>query len=325
MHTNKFGYIDAMPGAGKTAFFIDKAVSLLNKKDPSDILLYAAPTVNLLKETLARIETHANFRAAFRSRIFLVSTYRPSIEKRCLHFNTRPISTINYIFGLIDESKLLREIDVPSRVVRAGDVVLTTHESFLQVQNDPSNFQLLRKVTVIFDEARHCVMAQYNLKGLRNSDFGHMKDLFELDSVASRQNKLASDLVGRWKVFRIKSAPSKAALAEVYAKTNDYVPNAMSLIRRVICDYSASGRASVYVLVENNLDIVLKGPTEMAAANMFSILRPTNLFDGYKRVILTSAFFTDSQMYHFLRVDGHEFVDLLATSKDVAIRKIRPC
>ncbi len=319
----QFSFIDAMPGAGKTAYFVDLANSLLRK--PNRILLYVAPSLALLHEALTRVRSHKNFDNRYTSRLFLVAT-PANIKAEGIHrsevqyFNNAPVKILNYLLDLLPADQMPTVGTVPSRTAQPGDVIFTTHESFLQVYNRDStgnDFRLLRNTQVVFDEARQCVVAQNPMRGVRNSDFAKIMTAFALGAVESRWDGKERP----WQVYQIKSAKPLAYLKTVFHP--DSIPRSIRLLHRTVMQYTTSGRASVYLLVQGDLNTFALESNQMHNASVYAILRPTNLFDHYKQVTLTSAFFKDSQLYHFLTKDGHTFKDLMQVSDSPAIDKIR--
>ena len=53
-NTREFAFIDAMPGAGKTEYFVQKAAKQITE-NRKGILVYVAPTTKLLAEAFRRI------------------------------------------------------------------------------------------------------------------------------------------------------------------------------------------------------------------------------------------------------------------------------
>lgn len=307
-----FCYIDAMPGAGKTEFFVSQAVKLLQSKKPERVLVYVAPTISLLWESYSRIRKHPDFRDATHKRIHLVATpaaleeaARGHIE--CTVVREKPRRVINYLLGLAETCGSLSADELPQPVV-PGDIVLTTHESFVQVSHSDKtgrDFATLRKTHVIFDEARHCVLESRSLRDVSNESLLNLRMCFEFS-----HEHLEGAHQG-WHVYSLRAAPSKDKMKEVFRVRNwRTIPASLRALRQAVETYSDSGRASVFMMTNVDAVKLLSTDTRNACVNLYTLLRPTGLFNHYKSVTLTSAFFKDSQMYHFLKADGHSFVDL---------------
>jgi hypothetical protein len=333
-----FDFIDAMPGAGKTEFFINRAVALLNKKDPSTNLIYVAPTVRLLIEALGRIHSHPKFRRSTRFKISLVATpdLLSEVRGKCRTFMERPVSVLSHLLGLQDIQLMFEADEV--KALGEGHIVMTTHETFVQVPNvdkTGNDFAVLRRTDVIFDEARQCVMESRTARDLSHYDLAVMsRRLFRLTPTESQPGSV-------WFVYEVTNAPSKDEMLEGFkTKRLRNVRQTIHKLRAEVRRFADRGRASVFLMTTANLsdrrslDAVIKRVEEshqnpeveiphevMTHAVVTTLLRPTSLFNHYRRVTLTSAFFKDSQMYHFLLQDGHTFRNL-AELKPHAIKDI---
>lgn len=317
-----FRYIDAMPGAGKTEFFVSQAVKLLNEEKPRYVLIYVAPTISLLWESYNRIRKHPRFLANTSKRVALVAT-PTSLEEivgsdpGCLIVPEKPRKVINYLLGLSNSCGSLSPEELPPQAT-LGNIILTTHESFVQVSHADRtgrDFEILRQAHVIFDEARHCVLESKSLRDVSNESLLNLRMCFEFS-----HEHLQGAHEG-WHVYSLKSAPSKDRMKQVFQVKNwRTIPSSLRALRQAVETYSDSGRASVFMMTNVDAVKLLSTDTRNACVNLYTLLRPTGLFNHYKSVTLTSAFFKDSQMYHFLRADGHEFVDL----RDLNLPELAP-
>lgn len=302
-----FFYIDAMPGAGKTEFFVDMAVKVLKSRKSN--LVYVAPTVALLVETLQRINRKCDYDP---SKVHLVAT--PGLVSKmlrstdkCSIYRTKPKDTINRLMGLwVDPVPGVPEMD-------GGCIVLTTHENFVQVSRQDKtgrDFKILRSTDVVFDEARHCIMDASILRDITTETFKYVLNSFSVSKVKSENG---------WTIFKIKDAPTIQRMKDEFQVTNYYsIPGALRELRKSIVTYVDSGRASVFMMSSSSIEFSRDKPLKVG---VYTVLRPTSLFDYYRKVILTSAFFRDSQMYHFLANDGHQFFSL-ETSKLPSLKKV---
>lgn len=317
-----FKYIDAMPGAGKTEYFVNQAVALLGKnREAKTNLIYVAPTVRLLTEALSRVERHGLFTKEMRKRIVMVAS-PDKIEQltgRCRVYKERPVQVVASLLGLNDNQ------DIPS--VTVGFVLMTTHETFVQVpctDKSGGDFEILRRSDVIFDEARQCVMESRTARDLSYYDLAVMSDrLFTLDPQPTTDST--------WRVYGVSNAPTKAqTLSSFHTKRVRNVSPTIHKLREEVRKFSDNGRAGVYLMTtydladEKKISKVIRQVEEalldprkdlpeesLIRTVVTTLLRPTTLFNHYRSVVLTSAFFLDSQMYHFLLKDGHKFRNMM--------------
>jgi hypothetical protein len=315
IQSREFQFIDAMPGAGKTEYFVTRAVRLLGQKKPDRSLIYVAPTILLLKEALDRIHKHPAFKPEMAHKITMVATPAKISSGRglpngCRSYEEAPSKVINFILGLSDVYKSNTEDSPP--LVQLGDLILTTHETFVQVNHkDPTggDFQHLRDCEVIFDEARHCVIDNKALRDISNEHLVTMSRAFAFHSTAFQP--LTNNDPKAWYVYRLTNAPSKSRMKELFGVINwSSIPKSVRDLRRDVATFSDSGRASVFVMANVDTHALMATATRNSRLSAYTMLRPTSLFNHYKEVTLTSAFFKDSQMYHFLKEDGHAFKDL---------------
>jgi len=331
--TREFRYIDAMPGAGKTEYFVNQAVTLLQRQDANYILVYVAPTADLLHETYQRVRAKLDDKSVM-SRVQVVAEPNRVAEAflgtKYKVIGDQPTTALNYLFGLITRERYLdtkyragRKHDLESEA-QLGQIIMTTHESFVRVNRFDTterDYQLLKRMVVIFDEARKCVMQPRDFKIPRDqwmklwrsitvdaveSESPAWRKRFKLDPIPLEKGDRPQNL------YVIRSvAPLEKIKEQFGVSTRSLLPEDVRDLLSMYKEYSGSGRGSIFIL--SNLEI-----SELYDANpggekisVQVVMRPTALFNNYKHVILTSAFFTDSQMYHFLKRDGHTLVPLL--------------
>lgn len=320
----EFKYVDAMPGSGKTELFVRTAASLLSERTPTTNLVYVAPTIRLLVEAYLRVLRHPLYPKGTHRRIHLVAS--PGIVYSTLENNLHPTLhkgspavTLNELLGLVDPSEGVPSVDP----IEPGSIILTTHESFVRVNYEDlsgNNFAILRRTDVIFDEARHCILESRVLRDVSNEALTNIAKSFRLDLI-NPPTTVPKEKASSWCVYSITEAPTRERLRETFGVKNwGSIPKAVRELRSAVaaCD---SGRAGVYVLSGARIKTVSASPNKDAVVSLFTVLRPTGLFDHYRDVILTSAFFKDSQMYHFLKMDGNTFVDLKG-SGDPKLRRV---
>ena len=315
----KFHFVDAMPGAGKTEYFVTRAIQLLSKGRADRALIYVAPTILLLKEALRRIAAHPGFKKQMERKITLVTTTnkirRDDLPMRCVLHNEAPRKVINYLLGL---SNSCGDMDKLPPTIQLGDLILTTHESFVQVNHrDPTgrDFSILRQCEVIFDEARHCVIEHRMLKEISNEHLILMSRAFAFHQAAFRKKgpseKDPDISATAWHVYQLTDAQPVSKMKASFGVRNwTSIPRSIRKLHRDVSLFSDSGRASVFVMASVNPMELMAADTKDSRVSAYTLLRPTSLFNHYKDVTLTSAFFKDSHMYHFLKEDGHEFHDL---------------
>lgn len=304
-----FDFIDAMPGSGKTEYFVNKAVSLLNNKAATINLMYAAPTVRLLTEALTRIHAHPSFNKKTRRKIILIASSNKlqDVSSLCTVHQERPVKVVNHILGLRDEGLDVEPLGV-------GHILMVTHECFVQVASKDTtgkDFEVLKRTSVVFDEARQCVIDSRTTKDLSYGDLAIMSRLFRF-----KRQTIEKDRSLGWFVYEVQRAPSHKKLLEGFGTTRvRAIPNSVHRLRDEVSRYSDTGRSKVYFMTNmSDAHTFLDEDERHATAVVTTLLRPTSLFNNYRDVTLTSAFFTDSQLYHFLKQDGHKFRNLAKTN-----------
>jgi len=326
-----FNYIDASPGAGKTEYFVNKAVKHL--EGPSkQILVYVAPTIQLLSEALRRVHARTKFpphkvhlvvdKGVGCSKLDLTDIPRTDLRIPA----DQATVAVNYLLGLIpeDEYKDLKQRNGYRRScvrpLQDGDVLFTTHETFLRVRMrdaSPNPFQILKKCHVVFDEARNCVAhtRSVQMKGKQWLNF--------LNSIETETHaRVTTKGQPSWHVMKIINVPKLATLKRVFkVTTTDQLPETARVIHRDFTKFAKDGRAALYI---TGTDVANLTDRKNPKVTLYAIIRPVTLFEHYGRVTLTSAFFKDSQMYHFLKADGHSFNSLLdGDDPDVAVIRKR--
>lgn len=317
VYKRTFDYIDAMPGSGKTEYFVNSAIRMLASKKSDTSLIYAAPTIALLLEALDRIRAHPKFKERYKDRITLVATperVRVVAFDKCQTVMEKPSAVLNYLLGLSDTCGELETSHLPKQI-EPGEILMTTHESFVQVSHvdhTGNNFARARKCRVIFDEARHCVLETKVLSDVSNENLVKLSSCFTFSRVVdahqlNRKGKEGKQLY----ICEVSQAPSKKDLKGVFSsKTWASIPKAIRDLRQTVNQYTDNGRASVFLMANVNPESLLSAEDKRATVSVSTLLRPTSLFNHYHSVVLTSAFFKDSQLYHFLKADGHKFRNL---------------
>lgn len=317
----KFHYIDAMPGAGKTEFFVDQATKMLHEgptENGSQILAYVAPTVDLLAETYRRVAAKVRSQKIMESKVYVIA----GMEGRTKAFGRmdyreiedQPTNALNFLFGLISEEdyKLVRyhkgNLHSLRETLQPGDVVMTTHESFVRVnRHDKTDgkFRLLRQTAVVFDEARQCVLKPYPYSMERDQ----WRQVFQCMEVVTEAEGDKKDHINVFKVTGVLPLAETKAKCGVTRLTD--LPDAVKALRRKFKVEVEDGRGSLYIITTATIAETFDVRPSKNRIFVQIVMRPSSLFINYRTVVLTSAFFTDSQMFHFLKADGHTLVSLL--------------
>lgn len=330
----KFRYVDAMPGAGKTEYFVNQAANLLAKESANYILVYVAPTVVLLRETYRRVAAKAS--AESMARVRVVADPKKVVPLfKALDFTPlrdQPSTALNYLFGLITEQQYL-DVKYASGFVhdlkehaQLGTVIMTTHESFARVgryDTTGQDFALLQRMVVIFDEARKCVIKPRDLK-IPRDQWSTLWRSIGVETVESedpawrRKNELEPITLAKGDraqhLFKVTTVQPLSKIKENFGvKKAKMLPSEVRVLLEMYRDFAQSGRGSIYILANIQIHELYSQSHERISVQV--VMRPTSLFDNYQHVILTSAFFTDSQMYHFLKRDGHELISMLDQPK----------
>jgi hypothetical protein len=330
----EFYYIDAMPGAGKTQYFVDQAAKLLTEGG-THILVYVAPTANLLAESLQRVRKKVGSKLSEQiTMVVAASKLRPMLNG-IPHplLRDQPTTALNYLFGLITEEQYLKTPYAKGYShsvkgsLKPGQVVMTTHEAFVRLNRldaTGNDFGLLKRMAVIFDEARGCVINPgtfYVPKG-EWQKLWHSITPTSIDSESKVWRKRNDQPPIRLtkgdtphNLFAVSDMASVARIKEIFGVPSySLLPKYMKQLRRMFLEYR-HGRGSVYLMCNAQLSDLYNPRPNTEKIVVQIVMRPTSLFDNYHYVILTSAFFTDSQMYHFLKKDGHTLTSLLDRKK----------
>jgi hypothetical protein len=181
-------------------------------------------------------------------------------------------------------------------------IILCTHEAFTRIRHESFETEKITRrsqVSVIFDEARKCTM---DVKTL-NLPIDIAQELFHkhlqiTDGGISRRRRVSEDSnLPEDTLYRPLNVINgdTAALNEMFTKNKKLRRTYAELVSMLD---SASGAATKLYA-----SITLKGQhgNSSAYAIVHTLLVPYKLFYGWKDVVLLSAFFENSQMYHLLK------------------------
>jgi len=280
-------YASTLPSTGKTFWAVRQLVQKIKKK--TGITLYVAPTNLLLREVFDSI--HKKLTVAQMEHVHLVS-YEELRENNVIHH-------LDLLIGGGRDMKYGR-LYAPAE---PGTVILCTHEAFIglnhgHTENDDGkvvyNLRRRGEVSVIFDEARKCAIENQKF----HIPFSILTTLFQ------KYIRLENSYEGLQKDSDAKKY-SRLLLINTRLDSNNYnnifkaTKATRSLgekIRRLLDTLKDEG-----VRMYASVDLEEENDSGKTYAVMQTILVPYHVFSGWKTVILLSAFFENSQMYHLLK------------------------
>lgn len=279
-------YLDLLPGVGKTTWAIDEMCQRMMAKEV--ITFYVAPTLALLKQVKKDLEN-------------LAETQMKSPKKLIRLVESDPHSAEYGCWVSVSE-KLQLELEggipflatknaKPKPKAPLGTIIFLTHEAFLKRPKiDKTN------VCVMFDEARKFVTRpeQIMLKSAEEEKWFTklLKDgsepLFYSDGKPTEFNKVVRARVPKVLNKKLNSTDARLQFKEITAITN--------------------------VITSPDIDLYVSTNEKKWGRTKFrfhQVVIPSNIFVGFREVILMSAFLKDSQMWHFLAVNPNvELIDL---------------
>jgi len=300
-HVQTIHYFDAYPGVGKTGIAIDFMI----RKGGNKVCLYVAPRIALLHEVAARI----------RSRVEQLYD-RKEISDEDYYWFTQEGSEARAIHVVESESGsqisvgqfLQEEVDN----ARKGDIVLCSHENFVR------NGKFSRghdDIVVIFDEARKMILER---KDQRIAVTPKLKiDLFRfLEPYRHPIYRSLPDGTKKYSGFSRFAVPQgeertvlrgARSLLHERGKDSGVDTSPGSAFRNLINDL-CNDRLDVYLKMPLNVeDLVHDGPSFAEKQkgvkenqSVFQVLSPARMFDGFGHVLVLSAYFRQSQIFHLL-------------------------
>lgn len=276
-------YASVLPGTGKTYWAIENLATRIIEK--RDITLYVAPTHALLDEVERSLKKKVPKNQ--HSMIHRIGTSR-SFEH---HHNDSATQRLRIkIEGGINSFK------VQSFPAPIGSVILCTHEAFIRLPHNVINGKpaLSRRpeVSVIFDEARKCTASvnksRLPLPVVRELFAKYIRMVEPKGSAPGTFPKSSGyhrlEVIGR----------DTAQLDELFARTKATRQARSSLVD--ILKEAMNDATSLY----GSLKLDATGRIGNSAI-LQTVIVPYQLFQGWKQVLLLSAFFESSQMYHLLK------------------------
>lgn len=259
-------FINSLPGAGKTTAALQTAKETLhNSKHCNYVLVYAAPTIRLLKQfrrDLAKLATPLQM-----TRVHLVESQ-----------DERPAVAVQF-HGLLNG---YADADTAYAAVSNGSIILVTHECLRLTSLNMSGKE---RVSLIFDEARKCMQTNNRMR-LPVKVFDHIRRNCIL--VAEPLDK--NPFIARWTWI------PGVRLDEFQLRKMWHKPSrlAMNACLRFI-EALRSTSQDVWVEIDTS------DPEATTELEISVMLSPSRLFANYGKVLIMSAFFQHSQMYHMLR------------------------
>ncbi|KWB16523.1 hypothetical protein WL32_28340 [Burkholderia cepacia] len=284
-------YVNALPGAGKTHTFVHHVAVPHVVNGANSVLVYAAPTDRLIDQT------EKNLIAVLKERGI-------DARKRIIRISSRTASAYgsrvaqDFLTALTGSAATDERAAYPA--VPDGSIILCTHECIARLPRALIMRRALDRVVLVYDEARACLQDNYSLK-LPEALYSHLTETkvhatkdgkryrcaLITSTAASAETSRAALGLWQWTHKGVR-VPTIEELRELMPNVrHDRVTRAHAFLQNV-----ADSALDVYVSIKQQ-----KKTNEYIAYNVFS---PANMFEGFNRVLILSAFFESSQMYHFL-------------------------
>ncbi len=258
-------YVNSYPGAGKTyrALKIARQTLLLGNK-AGYVLVYAAPTERLIKQFFEELEKMLGDRRALLTRVKIIESGQVPVSVQ--------------MEGMLN-SKDLGSAVIPK--LADGSVILCTHACISLLR---SNMPGKKRVSLIFDEARQCVQREFSMKI-------PMRVIVNLQKSVEVVEALPAVGLVRWSWKPADGhSITRESVRKLWPRVADAVLNRfMSFVAHI-----QNGALHVWVSM-----VDFDAEEDEIRVNV--VLSPTRLFFGYGKVLILSAFFQHSQMFHLLK------------------------
>lgn len=333
--TREFKYIDAMPGAGKTEYFVNRAVEYVAGGKSEMPYIYAAPTIELLVEAQKRIFEQLD-KKFHKQVMIVVSTKHPSLEKYtgANYLVEPPANAMNYRLGLYkwNKSRTERQIYESAKLSKGQrfglpegrdlykiKILMITHEAFVRIKKvaEPERYFPLLNSTVFFDEARQCVTREVSLNssGVSNHEVKNLEKLLRFKYIEGTEVKSPNGKSTAYFLISGMVTDKKKIAKAIGAKFYKDLSRGMRGFLNKLLESCVTGRNTMTVRIAAKVRNGWWVPDFGGASFLpFVVMRPTDLFSGYQEVILLSAMFKDSQMWHILKNEEtvkHRFTNML--------------
>lgn len=312
METQTILYMDAYPGVGKTTLAIDHIIKTGGKR----VSIYVAPRHMLLKQVAERFRSRA---------IELYGENKISEEcaRRIFKTNDRYYvepDDVRKTLIVHEESVGKERLSVGERYREAmviadeGDLILTTHENFILngglYGEDPDRFM------VYFDEARKMILEKKDqyLTVSAEQRYTMLSALEEYRKPMYRKTAEGHKVYSGFSHYHaprekeMKLVKELRKLVHESAGVTGVDTSPVSAFRSFVADV-CSERVDVYLKVPETIDELedekerdrkMKGFTA-SKYTVFQVVSPARMFDGFKNVVVMSAYFKESQIYHLLK------------------------
>lgn len=299
--TTPIYYVNAIPGAGKTYQFIELAYTHVTNKVRS-VLVYAAPSIKLINQVVADLVA----RGVPAHKIKKVVSGNEKGGRVADRFRDALVGSVS------------RDVErVPD-----GTILVTTHECLARAAPDMPGKD---RVCLVYDEARACLQSNYSVQlppnmyeYLRSTQTHINKDGQEIRTRLINQ-ELVVELPGEkkeemyvwtWNNYKLP-VPDKKTIESMLPR-NKQTERRAERIHNFI-EFVHSSSIDVYVMVKEPT----KSKPQYTINNIFS---PARMFYGYGKVLILSAFFETSEMYHFLaRSVVQRTSDVSLTLQDITL------
>lgn len=260
-------YVNSYPGAGKTHRALRIAATTLNTGEScGHILVYAAPTELLLQQFYDDLSK-------------TVKSLRQMKNVHIVSSRSSKTTVANHFEGLLNSKQVGSTV---INKVSNGSVILCTHAC---IQSIRSTMPGKDRVSLIFDEARQCVQREFKVTvPLRVMEAVKSDSVYVHDAVTSTS-------IARWSWI-----PDARPFTETQIKTLWGKKPAKGAMERFMSflEHIRNGAMHVWVSRDEHTR-----DAEEVGVNV--ILSPERLFYGYGKVLILSAFFEHSQMFHLLK------------------------
>jgi hypothetical protein len=290
-------YVSAHPGTGKTRAAVElMRLHIIKGHLGKNVgyIFYVAPTVDLLRQTISNLERELKHKDHLCDKIHAVASTGNKYNTGNYKDNVRKYTEFRV-------QQILRGI--PSGKEEAvpfvhGCVLFLTHATFLKLQTHPK----FKHTTVIFDESRKWVTSPTVL-ALTPAVKKIFDQLFTTTPVKVRG--VAYEYIHRL-TARTDLRPNQTAkLVETHAQGEEY-KSLRRLWSQLLPRKGHPVRMQVFIFPKGQGD----------KKKIVQITLPSNPFVGFKNVLVLSAAFTSSEMYHLMRMEGCTLVDKTQTFLD---------
>ncbi|AJY07569.1 hypothetical protein SB768_08020 [Burkholderia sp. SIMBA_043] len=277
-------FVNGICGVGKTFRFLDIAQEHVDNAHPC-VLVYAAPSRKLLDQVQADLLA------------------RGVDETKIMNIDPIKGVPISQVF----QAALMGSKKLGIEAVANGTVLLCTHECIARASSDLGRAK--DRVSLVYDEARACLERNYKMV-LPREVYAHL--LAERWMLTSTGRKVKTTLMEMTKTYSVSDQDYTSIMTwntigglpvPTVAEIEALIPESTTRHKRAtdiveFLEYVRSSSVDVYVSVKTD-----KTGENYQIAKVFN---PIRMFAGYTQVLILSAFFESSQMFHFLNDEGRD-------------------